>query len=90
MRGLNERMPYLCSTGSRLIITGRVSTAFSKASFTDVFYDKLVADPSDANVVLVAKKITEAMKQAEQKFAHLIALYPETQLPDAGGVGYGR
>jgi len=75
--------------GKKLLVdaNGRLD---AKASFTDFFYDKLVADPSDANVVLVAKKITEAMKQAEQKFAHLIALYPETQLPDAGGVGYGR
>jgi hypothetical protein len=59
------------------------------ASYTPFYYANSVKDPSVSNLVRVARRIMEVIKEVENRFAPLINLYPEAALPYTGGGSYG-
>jgi len=81
---------YSVKFRSKSLVVDRNGRLDAKASYTDFFYDRYVANPTPENLVAIARKVTEVIKQVEAQFQPLIDLYPEAALPNAGGTGYGR
>jgi hypothetical protein len=66
---------------------GRLDAA---ASYTPFFYANYVTEPTPENILRVAQAVAAAIVAVEQRFAPLIAVYPEAARPPDGAAGYGR
>ena len=66
---------------------GRLDAA---ASYTPFFFANYVTEPTPENILRVAQAVAAAIVAVEQRFAPLIALYPEAVRPTDGATGYGR
>jgi hypothetical protein len=75
---------------SKRIVVDEHGRLDAQASFTSFFFDKFVRSPTNQTYVEVAKEVTRAIKQVEDRFRGLEAIYPEVALKPSGGASYGQ